>query len=369
MAYDPKIPYNDLPDLPPKLDSESRELLLNHVIQASRSLAELKGLCETMTEEALMNLLFNTIVMQESRDSSAIENIVTTQDELYHAALNVESANPAAKEVLSYREALQTGLQMMKDNQSLITTNLLINIVQKIKQNKSGIRVHSGTVLKNAITGNVIYTPPCCEDEIRTKLASLEQFININELCKLDPIIKLALIHYQFESIHPFSDGNGRTGRILNILYVIQQQLLSQPILYLSAYIIDNKQDYYRLLNEVTLKENWNDWIMFMATAINETALLTIKKVRGILDLKKQMEPLVYLSLKKFGMRFELFELMFKMPYLKIELLVNEGIAHRETASNYLRILEKDGLLRAVKVGKSTYFINHRLMELLVTRD
>lgn len=369
MTYDPKIPNNDLPDLPPKLDAETRELLLNHVIRASRSLAELKGLCETMSEEAMLNLLFNTVVMQESRDSSAIENIVTTQDELYQAALNGENANPAAKEVLLYREALQSGLEMMRDNHNLITTNLLISIVQKIKQNQSGIRVQPGTVLKNSITGNVIYTPPCCEEEIRTKMASLEKFININDISLFDPIIKLALIHYQFESIHPFSDGNGRTGRILNILYIIQQQLLPQPVLYLSAYIIDHKQDYYQLLNEVTQKENWFDWIMFMTTAINETAQLSIKKIRGILELKKQMEPLVFLSLKKFGKRFELFDLMFKMPYLKIELLVNEGIAHRETASNYLGLLEKDGLLRTLKMGKSTYYINHRLMELLVTRE
>jgi Fic family protein len=369
MSFDPKIPFNDLPALPPKLDLDSRELLLNHVIRASRSLAELKGLCETMTEEALLNLLFNTVVMQESRDSSAIENIVTTQDELYQAALNVEKSNPAAKEVLAYRDALQTGIRMMRDNKDLITTNVLIGIVQKVKQNQSGIRVQPGTVLKNSITGNVIYTPPCCEEEIRAKLASLEKFINISELSPLDPIIKLSLIHYQFESIHPFNDGNGRTGRILNLLYLIQQQLLPQPVLYLSAYIIDHKQHYYRLLNEVTTKENWNDWIMFMTTAVNETAQLTITKIRGILELKKQYEPVVYKTLEKFGKRKELFELMFNMPYIKIELLVENGIDHRETASIYLKQLEKAGLLNPLKIGKSTYYINHRLMELLAKRD
>jgi Fic family protein len=369
MTFDPKIPFNDLPALPPTLDIDTRELLLNHVIKASRSLAELKGLCETMTEEALLNLLFNTVVMQESRDSSAIENIVTTQDELYQAALNVESSNPATKEVLSYREALQSGIRMMRENQDLITTNVLISIVQKVKQNQSGIRVQPGTVLKNSITGDVLYTPPCCEEEIRTKMASLEKFINISELSPLDPIIKLSLIHYQFESIHPFNDGNGRTGRILNMLYLIQQQLLPQPVLYLSAYIIDHKQDYYKLLNEVTMKENWSDWIMFMTTAVNETAQLTIKKIRGILELKKQVEPIVFKTLEKFGKRKELFELMFNMPYIKIDLLVKNGIAHRETASIYLKLLEKVGLLKPQKIGKSTYYINHRLMELLSKRD
>jgi Fic family protein len=366
MNFDPKIPYNDLPDLPPVLDGEAREKLLSHLIPASRNLAELKGLCETMTEEALMNLLFNTIIVQESRDSSAIENIVTTQDELYQAVLDTENANPAAKEVLSYRHALQSGLKLMKETQNLITTNLLINVVQRIKQNETGIRTQSGTVLKNSITGEIIYTPPCCEEEIRRKMSGLEQFINLEKISSTDPLIKLAMIHYQFESIHPFSDGNGRAGRILNILYLIQQQLIPQPVLYLSSYIIDHKQDYYRLLNEVTKKENWLDWILFMTTAVNETAILSIRKIRSILALKKETKPLVSSSLEKFGKRDELLDLMFEIPYLKIDLLVRKGIAHRETASNYLKILEKDNLLTAYKAGKSTYYINHRLMDILV---
>jgi Fic family protein len=369
MAFDPKLPYNDLPDLPPELDAETREKIMTHIVTASRSLAELKGLCETMTEEALLNLLFNTLVIQESRDSSAIENIVTTQDELYQAVLNTGEANPAAKEVLSYREALQSGLSLMKESHDLITTNFLVSIVQRIKQNQSGIRVQPGTTLKNSVTGETIYTPPCCEEEIRRKMSGLERFINLNELSPFDPLVKLAMIHYQFESIHPFSDGNGRVGRILNILYLIHQRLLSQPVLYLSAYIIDNKQDYYRLLNEVTKNGNWRDWILFMTTAVNETALLSINKIRGILALKKQMEPLVFTSLAKFGKRNELLDLMFELPYLKIELLVRKGIAHRETASNYLKILEQDNQLTAHKIGKSTYFINHRLMDLLVSRS
>lgn len=368
MVFDPKIPFNDLPDLPPALNAETREILLNHLLKASRSLAELKGLCETMNEEALQNLLFNTLVIQESRDSSAIENIVTTQDELYQAVLNTGHANPAAKEVLSYRDALQSGLRLLKENQNLITTNLLTAIVQRIKQNQSGIRTQPGTVLKNSITGETIYTPPCCEEEIRRKLSGLEQFINLNEMSSFDPLIKLAMIHYQFESIHPFSDGNGRTGRILNMLYLIQQQLLPQPVLYLSSYITDHKQDYYRLLNEVTGKENWHDWILFMTTAVNETALLSIRKIRGILELKKEMEPLVFRSLEKFGKRNELLDLMFEIPYLKIDLLVRKEIAHRETASNYLKILGKDKLLTVHKAGKSIYYINHRVMELLVSR-
>ena len=369
MAFDPKIPYNDLPDLPPEFNAETRERLLNHLLTASRSLAELKGLCETMSEDALLNLLLNTLVIQESRDSSAIENIVTTQDELYQAVLSTENANPAAKEVLSYRDALQSGLGLMIGNQNLITTNLLISIVKRIKQNQSGIRVQPGTVLKNSITGETIYTPPCCEEELRRKMSGLEQFINLNELNPIDPLIKLAMIHYLFESIHLFSDGNGRAGRILNILYLIQQQLIPQPVLYLSAYIIDNKQDYYRLLNEVTAMGNWRDWILFMTTAINESALLSIRKIRGILALKKDMEPQIFASLQKFGNRNQLLDLMFELPYLKIDLLVKKEIAHRETASVYLKKLEQDGLLTTYKAGKVTYFVNHRLMDLLVRRS
>lgn len=369
MVYNPEIPYNDLPDLPPKLERETREVLLIHAMKAARSLAELKGLCETMTEEALRNLLINTIVLQESRDSSAIENIVTTQDELYQAALDDSGSNPAAKEVLNYREAINTGIRLMAKNHNLITTNLLVNIVQVIKHNQSGIRTQAGTALKNAIKGDIIYTPPCCEDEIRKKLANLEKFINLDDKSSLDPIIKLAMVHYQFESIHPFSDGNGRTGRILNMLYLVQQQLLPQPVLYLSSYIIEYKQDYYRLLREVTEKGNWPDWILFMTTAVNATAQLTMHKIRGILKLKTDLEPEIMKVLDKFGNRNALFELMFTMPYLKISLLVDRRIAHRETASIYLKKLEDADILRKISVGKSNYYINYRLMDLLTQRS
>lgn len=365
MVYSPEIPFNDLPDLPPQLDAEVQMTLLTHAMQAARSLAELKGLCETMTEEALRNLLINTIVLQESRDSSAIENIVTTQDELYQAALDDSSSNSAAKEVLNYREAISTGIRLIENNHNLITTNLLANVVQVIKHNQSGIRTQAGTALKNAIKGDIIYTPPCCEDVIRGKLAKLEVFINLDDKSTLDPIIKLAMVHYQFESIHPFSDGNGRTGRILNMLYFVQQQLLPQPVLYLSSYIIEHKQEYYRLLREVTEKGNWLDWILFMTTAVNTTAQLTMFKIRGILKLKSDLEPKIMQVLDKFGNRNALFDLMFTMPYLKINLLVDRGIAHRETASNYLKKLEDAGILRKVSVGKNNYYINYRLMDLL----
>jgi Fic family protein len=368
MTFNKTTPYNDLPDLPPELDVNTRELIINHAVKAARSLAELKGLCETLPKESLYNLLINTIVLQESKDSSAIENIVTTQDELYQAAADEAGTTSATKEVLGYRTALYTGLNYMKEQNNIISTNLMVNVVQKITQNTSGIRRTPGTSLKNSITGDIVYTPPCCEDILREKLKQLEIFINDPAFCNLDPIIKLALLHYQFESIHPFGDGNGRTGRILNSLYLVQQKLLSDPVLYLSSYIIDNKQDYYRLLREVTEKQNWRDWIMFMTTAVNETANLTIQKIRGIIKLKKEMEEKTMKVLEKFNKRHELYDLMFTIPYLKIELIVKKGIAHRETTSGYLKELEANSILKATKIGKTTYYINHRLLDLITQR-
>lgn len=368
MTYNPNIPYNDLPDLPPVLDRDTNEVILNHAVKAARSLAELKGLCETLPGESLMNLLVNTIMLQECRDSSAIENIVTTQDELYQAATDEIITNESAREVLGYREALYSGLEYFNNHKKLITTNLLINVVQIIKQNKSGIRKTPGVVLKSSVTGEVIYTPPCCEDVLKEKLKLLERFINEPDLCKLDPVIKLALIHYQFESIHPFGDGNGRTGRILNSLYLVHQDLLPLPVLYLSSYIIDNKQDYYQLLRGVTEKQNWRDWILFMTTALNTTALLTIEKIRGILNLQKEMRSETMTILEKFNNREKLFDLMFTVPYLKIDLIVKKGIAHRQTAALYLNLLETKGILQPLKRGRTTYYLNHRLMKLITSR-
>jgi len=309
-------------------------------------------------------MLINTIVLQESMDSSAIENIVTTQDELYKAATEEGTANNAAKEVLSYREALYAGLEKMKAQKNLLLTNTMVEIVQTIKQNKSGIRNTPGTALKNSINGEIIYTPPCCEDVLRGKLASLEQFINDPELSALDPLVKMALIHYQFEAIHPFADGNGRTGRIINALYLVQQELLSQPVLFLSSYIVKYKTEYYHLLRSVTEKDNWHDWIMYILTALIETAQLTTKKIRAMLLLKdgfeKQMKEVLGSSFS-----YELLQLMFTLPYLKIELLEKREIAHRQTASTWLKKLTNADIVKPQKIGRTTYYINYKLMELL----
>lgn len=359
MAFNKNSAFNDLTNLPPIGFTESPEIL-RHLAKAARYLGELNGLCASLPNP---QLLINTIVLQESRDSSAIENIVTTQDELYKAATEEGTDNHAAKEVLSYRKALYVGLEKMKAQKNLLLTNTMLEIVQTIKQNKSGMRNTPGTALKNAINGEVIYTPPCCEDVLKEKLTALEQFINDPELSALDPLIKLALIHYQFEAIHPFADGNGRTARIVNALYLVQQELLSQPVLYLSSYIVKYKTEYYQLLGGVTENNNWHDWTMFILTALIETAQLTTKKIRAMLILKEEYEK----QMKEvMGSSFshELLQLMFTLPYLKIELLEKRGIAHRQTASTWLKKLSDADILKPQKIGRTTYYINYKLMEL-----
>lgn len=214
------------------------------------------------------------------------------------------------------------------------------------------------------MTGAVVFTPPCCEDVILQKLGELERFINEKYENDLDPLIKMALIHYQFETIHPFADGNGRTGRILNVLYLVQQGLLPLPALYLSAYISEYKQDYYRLLREVTEKENWEGWVLFILTAVEETAILTIRKIRAILELKAELFPLIMEEIGNSNAGVIL-DLLFTLPYVKIESLVGRDIAHRQTASGYLRKLVDAGVLHAEKRGRTVYYINFRLMEIL----
>ncbi len=353
-------PYNLLPHLPPKINLESPSLL-KAAIKANRLLAELKGFCQTLPNPLL---LVNTIVLQESKDSSAIENIVTTQDELYRAVASMEddqTFSSATKEVLSYREAMYAGLKLMTTRG--LTTNTLVAIMQKLKNTDEGIRKTTGTRLANPTTKEIIYTPPEGERLIREKLSSLEKFIH-NEKDELDAIIKMALIHYQFEAIHPFSDGNGRTGRILNVLYLVNKGLLNIPVLYLSSYIIQNKKDYYRLLKEVTEKENWNEWVLFMLNAVAETAEITLKKINAIHELKKEVGLEVKKILKN-TYNGELLDLMFSYPYLKIKILEKNGIAQRQTASVYLQKLGKSGILRPMKIGKVMYYINHKLMDVL----
>lgn len=359
MAYHRLMPYNDLPDLPPDVDLNAPEILLL-LSQASRHLGELKGLCASLPDPSI---LINTLVIQESKDSSAIENIVTTQDELYRAVANDDFVSSAAKEVLNYQEALRIGLGRMRQH-NLLVTNTFFDIVQALKQNKAGIRNTPGTALSNANSNEIVYTPPCCEDVIRQKLAALERFINEDQPGAPDPLIKLALMHHQFEAIHPFIDGNGRTGRILNVLYLVQQDLLPEPVLYLSRYINYYKSDYYRLLHLVTEQQAWKEWIVFILNGISETARLTTSKIRRMLVLMTVMETELRQTL---GARYDhnLLKLMFTLPYLKIELVERSGLATRQTASGYLKRLADASILMPSKIGRTTYYVNQRLIDLL----
>jgi len=359
-GFNKDIPYNQLPKLPPSTALETTAIL-KATIQANKLLAELKGFCQTLPNPGL---LLNTIVLQESKESNAIENIVTTQDELYKATLMGDKVkNLAAKEVLQYREAMYYGLERLQE-QGIITTNLLVGIMQKLRGTNDNIRKHTGTKLSNPSTGQVVYTPPTGEEIIREKLHELEHFINDPQYSELDPLIKMALIHYQFEAIHPFSDGNGRTGRILNILYLIQHELMGLPVLYLSKYIIAHKSDYYRLLREVTERGNWSEWVLYVVDGVAQTSQSTLDKIKRILALKQQAEAELKVKLGTVFTR-ELNDLLFSYPYIKISVLENEGIAKRQTASVYLQKIKKAGWLRSIQIGRDIYYINHRLIDLL----
>ena len=359
MPFDPAKPNNALPLLPPKADLETKAVL-KKAITANKALAELKGLGQTIPNQTM---LVNTITLQEAQASSEIENIITTADALFRAfSAQTGQIDPATKEVLRYREAIWDGYQALK-SKSTLTTNQFIQIVQIIKKNQAGIRNTPGTKIANDRTGEVIYAPPEGEGVIREKLKNLEEYIH--SVNKIDPLIKLAVIHYQFEAIHPFSDGNGRTGRILCILYLIQQSLLELPVLYLSQYIINRKSDYYRLLRVVTEKSQWEPWVLYMLEAVENTAVQTKQKIIAIRDLMQQ--TLLEAKEKLPGRVYskELIELLFKQPYTKVQILVDEGIAKRQAAADYLRECEKIGILKIHKLGKERLYLNLKLYKLL----
>ena len=354
--FDKERPYNDLPILPPNAELETKEIL-KKAIDANRALAELKGIANTIPNQSI---LISTLPLQEARSSSEIENVITTNDKLYEAvASSSNNYDPQTKEVLRYREALWKGYNQLKER-DLLTTNLFISIYQIIKETNAGIRVTPGTKISNS-NGEIIYTPPEGENIIREKLTNLEKFIHEED--EFDDLIKLALIHYQFEAIHPFTDGNGRTGRIINVLYLILKKRLDLPILYLSKFIIENKNHYYKLLHNVTEKEEWKEWVVYILSAIKETANYTGEK---ILQIKKLFESTVKEAKEKLPSRVyskELIEVIFKQPYCKTEFVVNAGIAKRQTAAVYLKELEKIGILKSKKVGKEVLYLNKRLKQ------
>ncbi len=346
-----------LKNLPPKIDLETKKVL-KKAIQANRALAKLNGVAKIIPNS---QILINSLVLQEAKDSSEIENIITTHDELYRASVDMTNISNETKEVQNYSKALLLGYSLVKDNQLLLKRDI-VAIQQKLEQNNAGIRRQSGTVLKNEQTGEVIYTPPQ-EFEVVDKLMSdLERYIN--EPNDVDPLVNMAIIHYQFESIHPFYDGNGRTGRIVNILYLVLNDLLDIPILYLSQYIIQNKTDYYRLLQEVRTENRWEEWIIYMLNGVEVTSLKTIELINSIKNLMDETKSEIKEKLPKIYSK-DLVETLHIHPYTKIEFLVDILGLHRETASKYLKLLENIGILKSVKIGKSKFFINIKLFELL----
>lgn len=349
---------------PFKLESLPLQVNLNTVpvllqlTKSSRALAELKGEVKTIPNESI---LINTLGLQEAKDSSAVENIITTNDELFRLAVDDSYINSAAKEVQNYALALLKGFQEVRQH-GILTNRTILLIQQELEKNKAGFRKLPGTSLKNNL-GETIYEPPQSPQVILDLMNNLEQYINNDSLQDFDPLIKMAIIHYQFESIHPFYDGNGRTGRIINILYLVQKGLLDLPVLYLSHYIIQTKSDYYRNLQAVRDQQDWENWIIYMLKGVEHTAYQTIvliEAIRKAMDLYKQRmrdETKFY--------RKELLENLFKYPYTKIQFVEEALDVHRNTASNYLQKLTKLGLVRKTKLGKSNYYINNALFDLL----
>lgn len=343
----------DLPELPPRVDLETKAILKQLAV-SHRYLAELKGVARTIPNQ---NILIQTLPLLEAKDSSAIENIVTTHDELYRMELLEDSfQSSAAKEVQNYRTALRYGFEKVK-GKSLLTNNLILEIQKIVKKQESGFRTLPGTDLKNFITGEVVYTPPQLKDDIIRLMNNLEKIINEANLYPIDPLIKMAVIHYQFESIHPFYDGNGRTGRIINILYLVLNQLLDIPILYLSRYIIQNKEKYYNLLQSVRENGNWEEWVLYILKGVEETSKNTIYMIESIKELMDKYKKEISTNYKKIYSH-ELLNLLFKHPYTKIDFLEKElGIA-RQTASKYLDVLAEGGYLKKEKFGRNNLYIN-----------
>jgi Fic family protein len=359
--FDRKVPYNDLPLLPPKADIETKQIL-RKTISAGRALAQLNG---TLLNLPNPTLFLDTIYLQEAKASSEVENIITTNDELYKSLVaDRKIENSATKEVLSYKEALWLGLEELK-TKPFITTNLCVKIVQCIKQNNASVRNTPGTTLSDT-QGEVIYTPPSDEKIIREKLANLEKFINEYET--IDPLIKMAILHYQFEAIHPFSDGNGRTGRILLLLYLKLSGLLNTPAIYLSEYIIKNKVEYYRCLRDVTEKNEWEDYILYMLDMIEETANKGLKTLNKITTTMEKTATEIKNKLPKVYSK-DLIEILFRLPYTKRQHLIDENIGNLKTVGNYLIALEENGFLKSEKVGKEKLYINQKLLEILENKE
>lgn len=352
-----------LEELPLKKDIETKKVL-KKLSSAHRALAELKGLISSIPNGSI---LINTLALQEAKDSSEIENIITTHDDLYKAELNFEGVKSLdAKEVQNYIGALKTGYSFIT-KRNILTNNDIIEIQTVLEKNNAGFRKVPGTSLKNAVTGEVIYTPPQDYDTIQRLMSNLEQFINDDSISDFDPIVKMAIIHYQFESIHPFYDGNGRTGRIINVLYLVMKGLLDLPILYLSSYIIENKADYYKLLQEIKNTDDWENWLLYLIEAVEQTSKQTITIIKEIQELMYEFKHLIRNNYKFYSQ--DLLNNLFQHPYTKIEFIERDLNVSRITAANYLNKLAKDGILVKQKLGTGNYYINERLYTILTKNN
>ncbi len=355
-------PSYALPDLPPPTNLET-VAVLKALAKANRALAELKGRAATIPNQGI---LIDALALQEAKASSEIENIVTTQDELFQADLQLEGPDsPAAKEVALYRDALKLGYSRLFETDGLITNRTLIDMFRLLKGRDDSFRVTPGTALRNDATGEVVYVPPQDTRDIEAAMSALEKFVNEDDHSPLDPLIKMALIHHQFESIHPFPDGNGRIGRILNVLYLTRAELLDIPILYLSRHITRTKADYYRLLQAVRAESAWESWVLYMLEAVAETAQATLTLVEGIrsqmASVKKRLRedvPNLYSQ--------DLLNNLFRHPYTRIEFVVNDLHISRQTAAKYLDLLAEKGFLAKHRSGRSNYYVNEDLLRLFL---
>ena len=360
--FNPEVPHNELPSLPPPVDRIETHQILKRCIKARVALAELKQAAELIPNSAV---LVNALPLLEARASSEIENIVTTTDKLFEFAdIAEDRADAATKEALRYRTALFEGTKMVQ--RRMLSTDMAIQICSTIKGLELDIRSEPGTTLKNRMSGEIIYTPPVGQELLIDKLNNWADFMHHNT--EIDPLVRMAVQHYQFEAIHPFSDGNGRTGRILNILFLVEHGLLDSPILYLSRYIIQNKVPYYRLLANVTREQDWAPWILFILDGVEETCTWTTDKIKSIRELMEHTGQFVQKRLPKIY-SWELVELLFKQPYCRIGNLVANGIAKRQTASVYLKQLCDLGVLKEVKSGRENIFVHPKYIELLTGEE
>lgn len=362
MAQDVLTPTYPIPSLPPAGDVET-PAVLRALARAHRHLAELKGRAAAIPNQ---DILIDTLALQEAKASSEIENIVTTQDELFQTSLFPEGPNsPAAKEVAYYRDALKRGFDRLVESDGLLTNNTIIDIFQILKRTTEPFRTVPGTALRNEAAGTLVYVPPQAIDDIEQHMRELETFINDDSASRLDPLIRMALIHHQFESIHPFSDGNGRVGRIINVLFLVRTGLLESPILYLSRYITSHKADYYRLLQVVRDEGTWEEWLLYMLDAVAVTSEQTLELIEGMrllmADYKKRLREHSTIRYSQ-----DLLNNLFRHPYTRIEFIQEDLEVTRQTAARYLDQLAEASFLEKHQQGRNNYYINTPLVDLLM---